>query len=192
MIFAGAWMITEFHWILYIFGVFLVLTGLKMAFFAEHDPDLEKNPLLRYIRRHFPVTDTLVGEKFFVRNGGVLMITPLMLALVLVEISDIIFAVDSIPAIFAITDDPFIVLTSNLFAILGLRAMYFLLADIGDRFSLLKYGLAVILVFIGIKMLIVDWYKIPVMMSLGFVAVTLAISVVVSLWHSKRYPPAAH
>ena len=192
MIFAGAWMIKEFHWILYIFGVFLVLTGLKMAFFAEHDPDLEKNPLLRYIRRHFPVTDTLVGEKFFVRNGGVLMITPLMLALVLVEISDIIFAVDSIPAIFAITDDPFIVLTSNLFAILGLRAMYFLLADIGDRFSLLKYGLAVILVFIGIKMLIVDWYKIPVMMSLGFVAVTLAISVVVSLWHSKRYPPAAH
>jgi len=185
-------MIKEFHWILYIFGVFLILTGLKMAFFAGHEPNLEKNPFIRFIRRHYPVTDTLVGERFFVRNNGVLMMTPLFLALVLVEISDVIFAVDSIPAIFAITSDPFIVLTSNLFAILGLRAMYFLLADIGDRFALLKYGLAVILVFIGCKMLIAHWYKIPVMISLGFVAITLVISVIVSLWHSKRYPPPAH
>jgi len=192
MIFAGAWMIKEFHWILYIFGVFLVLTGLKMAFFAEHDPDLEKNPLLRYMRRHFPVTEKLEGEHFMVRRNGVLMVTPLLLALVLVEISDIIFAVDSIPAVFAITSDPFIVLTSNLFAILGLRAMYFLLADIGDRFSLLKYGLALILVFIGVKMLIAEWYKIPVMLSLGFVALTLAVSVIVSLRYSKNHPPAAH
>lgn len=192
MIFAGAWMIKEFHWILYIFGVFLILTGFKMAFFAEHEPNLEKNPFIRFIRRHYPVTDKLEGEKFFIRNNGVLMMTPLFLALVLVEISDVIFAVDSIPAIFAITSDPFIVLTSNLFAILGLRAMYFLLADIGDRFALLKYGLAVILVFIGSKMLIAYWYKIPVMISLGFVAITLAISVIVSLWHSKRYPPPAH
>ncbi|MBU2098335.1 MAG: TerC family protein [Gammaproteobacteria bacterium] len=192
MIFSGSWLITEFHWILYVFGVFLVLTGLKMAFFAEHEADLAKNPFVRWIRNHYPVTETLEGEKFFVRRQGVLMITPLFLALVMVEISDVIFAVDSIPAVFAITNDPFIVLTSNLFAILGLRAMYFLLADIGDRFAMLKYGLAVILVFIGTKMLIVDWYKIPVLVSLSVVGSILLLSVLFSLWHSKRYPPAAH
>ncbi|MDP1756114.1 MAG: TerC family protein [Pseudohongiella sp.] len=192
MIMAGAWLITEFHWILYVFGVFLILTGLKMAFFAEHDGDLSKNPIIKWIRNHYPVTEQLDGERFFVRHNGVLMITPLFLALVLVEISDVIFAVDSIPAVFAITNDPFIVLTSNLFAILGLRAMYFLLADIGDRFAMLKYGLAVILVFIGIKMLIVDWYKIPVMVSLATVGTVLLVSVIVSLWHSKRFPPQSH
>lgn len=192
MIFSGSWLITEFHWILYVFGVFLILTGLKMAFFAEHEADLAKNPFVRWIRNHYPVTETLEGEKFFVRRQGVLMITPLFLALVMVEISDVIFAVDSIPAVFAITNDPFIVLTSNLFAILGLRAMYFLLADIGDRFAMLKYGLAVILVFIGTKMLIVDWYKIPVLVSLSVVGSILLLSVLFSLWHSKRYPPATH
>ena len=192
MIFSGAWLITEFHWILYVFGVFLILTGIKMAFFAEHEPDLAKNPFVRWIRNHYPVTETLEGEKFFVRRQGVLMVTPLFLALVMVEISDVIFAVDSIPAVFAITNDPFIVLTSNLFAILGLRAMYFLLADIGDRFAMLKYGLAVILVFIGVKMLIVDWYKIPVVISLSFVGAVLLASVLFSLWHSKRHPPVAH
>lgn len=192
MIFSGSWLISEFHWILYVFGGFLVLTGLKMAFFAEHEADLSKNPFIRWIRNHYPVTETLEGERFFVRRQGVLMITPLFLALVLVEISDVIFAVDSIPAVFAITNDPFIVLTSNLFAILGLRAMYFLLADIGDRFSMLKYGLAVILVFIGVKMLIVDWYKIPVAISLGVVGSILLVSVLFSLWHSKRYPPKVH
>lgn len=189
MILAGSWLITEFHWILYIFGVFLIITGIKMAFFGNEDPDLAKNPLIRWIRNHYPVTDTLQGERFFVRHKGVLMMTPLFLALVLVEISDVIFAVDSIPAVFAITSDPFIVLTSNLFAILGLRAMYFLLADIGDRFALLKYGLAIILVFIGTKMLIVEWYKIPVLVSLGIVGLILAASVIISLWHSKRHPP---
>jgi tellurite resistance protein TerC len=132
----------EFHWLLYVFGAFLLVTGIKMAWFSEHDPDLEKNPLIRWIRNHYPVTEKLEGERFFVMRDGVRMMTPLFLALVLVEISDVIFAVDSIPAIFAITTDPFIVLTSNLFAILGLRAMYFLLADLGDRFELLKYGLA--------------------------------------------------
>lgn len=186
MIFAGSWLITEFHWLLYVFGAFLVITGIKMVWFAEHDPDLSKNPFVRWIRNHYPVTDKLEGERFFVMRDGVRMATPLLLALVLVEISDVIFAVDSIPAIFAITTDPFIVLTSNLFAILGLRAMYFLLADLGDRFSLLKYGLAAILVFIGTKMLIVDWVKIPVLVSLGVVAVLLALSVTASLWHSAR------
>lgn len=186
MIFAGSWLITEFHWLLYVFGAFLVITGVKMVWFAEHDPDLSKNPFVRWIRNHYPVTDKLEGERFFVMRDGVRMATPLFLALVLVEISDVIFAVDSIPAIFAITTDPFIVLTSNLFAILGLRAMYFLLADMGDRFSLLKYGLAAILVFIGTKMLIVDWVKIPVLVSLGVVAVLLALSVTASLWHSAR------
>ncbi|WP_418648571.1 TerC family protein [Thauera butanivorans] len=186
MIFAGSWLIAEFHWLLYVFGVFLVITGIKMVWFAEHDPDLDKNPFVRWIRNHYPVTERLEGERFFVVRDGVRMITPLFLALVLVEISDVIFAVDSIPAIFAITTDPFIVLTSNLFAILGLRAMYFLLADLGDRFELLKYGLAAILIFIGTKMLIVEWIKIPVLVSLGVVAVILAIAVGASLWHSAK------
>lgn len=192
MIFAGSWLIAEFHWLLYLFGAFLLVTGIKMAWFAEHDGDLSKNPLVRWIRNHYPVTETLEGERFFVVRQGRRMITPLFLALVLVEISDVIFAVDSIPAIFAITTDPFIVLTSNLFAILGLRAMYFLLADMGDRFELLKYGLAAILVFIGTKMLIVDWYKIPVMVSFAVVASILACSVFASLWHSAhKQAPAA-
>ena len=186
MIFAGSWLITEFHWLLYLFGAFLVITGIKMAWFSEHDPDLEKNPLIRWIRNHYPITDKLEGERFFVMRDGVRMMTPLFLALVLVEISDVIFAVDSIPAIFAITTDPFIVLTSNLFAILGLRAMYFLLADLGDRFELLKYGLAAILVFIGTKMLIVEWVKIPVLVSLSVVATILACSVFASLWYAAR------
>tara|TARA_R110001583_G_scaffold194720_1_gene366430 strand:- start:22397 stop:23335 length:939 start_codon:yes stop_codon:yes gene_type:complete len=186
LIFAGSWLVTEFHWLLYVFGAFLVITGIKMVWFAEHDPNLEKNPFICWIRNHYPITERLEGERFFVMRDGVRMATPLLLALVLVEISDVIFAVDSIPAIFAITTDPFIVLTSNLFAILGLRAMYFLLADLGDRFSLLKYGLAAILIFIGTKMLIVEWVKIPVMVSLGVVAVLLALAVGASLWHSAR------
>ena len=186
MIFAGSWLISEFHWLLYCFGAFLVVTGIKMAWFAEHEANLEKNPLVRWIRRHYPVTATLEGERFFVMRNGVRMMTPLFLTLVLVEISDVIFAVDSIPAIFAITTDPFIVLTSNLFAILGLRAMYFLLADLGNRFELLKYGLAAILVYIGAKMLLIDWIHIPVQVSLLVVAILLSIAVAASLWHSKR------
>ncbi len=186
MILAGSWLVTEFHWVLYIFGIFLIATGIKMVWMSDHDPDLAKNPFVRWIRNHYPVTEKLEGERFFVVRNGMRMATPLFLALVMVEISDVIFAVDSIPAIFAITTDPFIVLTSNLFAILGLRAMYFLMADFGDRFALLKYGLAVILVFIGAKMLIVEWYKIPVVVSLGVVALILVVSVVASLWHSGR------
>ena len=186
MIFVGSWLINEFHWLLYVFGAFLIVTGIKMAWFSEHDPNLEKNPFVRWLRNHYPVTEKLEGERFFVMRDGVRMMTPLFLALVLVEISDVIFAVDSIPAVFAITTDPFIVLTSNLFAILGLRAMYFLLADLGDRFELLKYGLAAILVFIGTKMLIVDWVKIPVLVSLSVVATILACSVFASLWYAAR------
>jgi len=186
MIFAGSWLISEFHWILYIFGAFLVVTGAKMLWLADHDPDLASNPIVRFIRNHYPVTPTLEGERFFVMRDGVRYATPLLLALVLVEISDVVFAVDSIPAIFAITADPFIVLTSNIFAILGLRAMYFLLADLGNRFSLLKYGLAVILIFIGVKMLIVEWFKIPIFVSLGVVAVILAVSVWLSLRRSAN------
>ncbi len=191
MIFAGSWLISEFHWILYLFGAFLVITGIKMVWFAEHDPDLNNNPLIRWIHKHYPVTDQLVGERFLVVRDGVRMMTPLLLALVLVEISDVIFAVDSIPAIFAITTDPFIVLTSNLFAILGLRAMYFLLADLGDRFELLKFGLAAILIFIGVKMLIVDWIQIPVMVSLAVVATILVCAVFASLWYAARKRTAA-
>lgn len=191
MIFAGSWLISEFHWILYLFGVFLVVTGIRMIWATAEAPDLEQNPFVRWIRNHYPITEKLEGERFFVMRNGVRMATPLLLALVLVEISDVVFAVDSIPAIFAITTDPFIVLTSNLFAILGLRAMYFLLADIGDRFELLKYGLAAILVFIGGKMLIVEWYKIPVLFSLGLVASILVVTMVVSLWYTGRKERAA-
>lgn len=186
MIFAGSWLIAEFHWILYLFGVFLILTGIRMAWASDDAPDLTTNPLVRWVKGLYPVTDHLEGERFFVRRDGIRYATPLFLALILVEISDVIFAVDSIPAIFAITIDPFIVLTSNLFAILGLRAMYFLLADIGDRFELLKYGLAVILVFIGVKMLIVEWVHIPVTVSLAVIVSILAISVIASLRYSKK------
>ena len=187
MIFAGAWLIAEFHWVLYLFGLFLLITGVKMWWFADQKPDLANNPLLIWLRSHLRVTDELHGERFFIRRDGLRYATPLFLALVLVEISDLIFAVDSIPAIFAITSDPFIVLTSNIFAILGLRAMYFLLADMADRFSLLKYGLAAVLVFIGVKMLLIDVYKIPVGFSLAVVATFIGISVWLSL---RKQSPA--
>lgn len=181
IIFAGAWLIAQFHWVLYLFGAFLLATGIKMWWFAEAKPDLENNPVLKWLRRHMKVTDSLQGEKFFVMRDGVRHATPLFLALVLVELSDLIFAVDSIPAIFAVTGDPFIVLTSNVFAILGLRAMYFLLADMADRFSLLKYGLAAVLVFIGVKMILIDVYKIPIGFSLAVVATFIGISIGLSL-----------
>ena len=185
MIFAGAWLITQFHWMLYIFGAFLLVTGIKMWWFAEEKPDMANNPLIRWLRGHMKIADELHGEKFFVWKDGVRYATPLFLTLILVEISDLIFAVDSIPAIFAITADPFIVLTSNVFAILGLRAMYFLLADMADRFSLLKYGLAAVLVFIGVKMLLIDLYKIPIGFSLAVVATFIGISIGMSLRKEK-------
>jgi tellurite resistance protein TerC len=192
MIFAGVWLIAKFHWLLYVFGAFLLITGIKMWWFADEKPDLATNPVIRWMRGHMKVTDELHGERFFVmkQEAGtwVRYATPLFLVLVLVEISDLIFAVDSIPAIFAITTDPFIVLTSNVFAILGLRAMYFLLADMADRFSLLKYGLALVLIFIGAKMMLIDLIKIPVMVSLGVVALIIFTSVVLSLRRTAGKP----
>ena len=186
MIFAGAWLISQFHWILYVFGAFLLVTGVKMYWFADEKPDLERNPVVRWLRRHMNISTGFDGQNFFTWQNGVRYATPLFLALVLVEASDLIFAVDSIPAIFAITTDPFIVLTSNIFAILGLRAMYFLLAGVADRFSLLRYGLAVVLMFIGVKMLLIDVYKIPVGFSLAVVAVIIGASVWASLRKEAR------
>jgi len=175
MILIGAWLIKEFHWVLYLFGAFLLATGVKMLVFADANSDLEKNPILKWMRGHMNLTPDFNGEKFWVTRQGVRFYTPLFVVMILIGITDVVFAVDSIPAIFAITEDPFIVMTSNIFAILGLRAMYFLLADLKDRFHLLTYGLGVILVFVGVKMLIVDWIKIPVGTSLGVVGAILAL-----------------
>lgn len=185
MIVAGAWLVQEFHWLLYLFGAFLVGTGIKMLMFAEVEPDMSKNPLVNWFKRHLRLTPDYRGEKFWVYENGVRTFTPLFLVLVMIELSDLIFAVDSIPAIFAITTDPFIVFTSNIFAILGLRAMYFMLAEIAERFHLLKYGLAMVLVFVGAKMLIVDFYKIPVGLSLGIVALIIATFMFASLWVTR-------
>jgi tellurite resistance protein TerC len=185
MILVGSWLISQFHWVLYIFGAFLFLTGVKMWWAAGQEPDLESNPALKLLRRFLPVSKNFDGEKFFTVENGKKIATPLLLVIALVALTDVIFAVDSIPAIFAITMDPFIVLTSNIFAILGLRAMYFLLAAVAAKFHLLSYGLAVVLVFIGTKMMLIDIYKIPVAVSLGVVVVVLAITMV---WSLKTAP----
>ncbi|MBX3647142.1 MAG: TerC family protein [Rhodocyclaceae bacterium] len=186
MILAGAWLVREFSWILYIFGFFLVVTGMRMLVMAEKQPDLEKNPLLKFARRHLRISEVQHGEAFTVTKDGVRYFTPLFLVLILIEASDLVFAVDSIPAIFAITTDPFIVFTSNIFAILGLRALYFLLADVADRFHLLKYGLAMVLAFIGAKMLIAPWYHMPVAASLSIVTVLISASVIASLIATRK------
>jgi TerC family integral membrane protein len=185
---AGAWLVQEFHWILYLFGAFLVITGIKMLMFAEAEPDMSQNPLLNWFKRHLRLTPDYRGEKFWVMENGIRLFTPLFLVLIMIELSDLIFAVDSIPAIFAITTDPFIVFTSNIFAILGLRAMYFMLAGMAERFHLLKYGLAMVLVFVGAKMLIVDFYKIPIGLSLGIVGLIIAIFMFASLWVTRNAP----
>lgn len=182
MIFGGSWLITEFEWLLYIFGAFLLFTGLKMAFAKEDDTAIGDKPLVRWLQSRLRMTDKIESEHFFTRKSGVLYATPLLLVLILVELSDVIFALDSIPAIFAVTTDPFIVLTSNLFAILGLRAMYFLLAGVAERFPMLKYGLSVILVFIGVKMLIMDFIHIPIGVSLGVVGGILALTLIINTW----------
>jgi len=181
MILLGAWLIAEFHWVLYLFGAFLLITGIKMFVFADHEPNLANNPLLKWLKKHVRITDDYHGDRFYIVTKGVRWFTPMFLVLVLIEFSDLIFAMDSIPAIFAVTHDPFIVFTSNIFAILGLRALYFLLADMADRFHLLKYGLALVLIFVGSKMLIVDWFKIPVAVSLGVVIAVLGTSMLLSL-----------
>ena len=188
MILAGAWLIPHFHWILYVFGAFLVLTGIKMWWAAGKPADLEGNPALRLLRRVMPVSQQFDGERFFTLENGRRVATPLLLVVALVGVTDVIFAVDSIPAIFAITLDPFIVLTSNVFAILGLRAMYFLLRAVAGRFHLLTYGLAVILVFIGTKMMLIDIYKIPVLVALGVVVSILAVTMVLSVRTAPATP----
>jgi tellurite resistance protein TerC len=189
MIAVGAQLIKEFHWILYVFGAFLVFTGIRMLMAkSDEHVDLEKNPAVKLARRFFRISPEYDGQKFFTVKNGVRMATPLFLVLVFIEFTDLIFAVDSIPAIFAITTDPFIVFTSNVMAILGLRSMYFLLADIVDRFVYLKTGLAVILAFIGVKLLLLDIFKIPTVVSLAVVVTILAISVVASLIKTAGQP----
>ena len=187
MILVGAWLITQFHWIMYLFGAFLLFTAIKMWWAAGQEPDLANNPALRWIHKHIKLSPSYDGEKFFTMANGAKMATPLLVVILLIGCVDVVFAVDSIPAIFAITTDPFIVLTSNVFAILGLRAMYFLLAGMHERFHLLSYGLAIILGFIGIKMLLIDIYKIPIAWSLGFTITTLVVAIVLS-----RMIPAKH
>jgi tellurite resistance protein TerC len=184
----GAALLHEFHWIIYIFGAFLIFTGIRMAWSQEEQVEPDKNPVVKFFRKFMPVTENFEKDKFFVRHAGKLMATPLFLILLVVESTDLVFAVDSIPAIFAVTDHPFIVYTSNVFAILGLRALYFLLADVMDKFQYLKYGLAAVLTFVGIKMVIVDFYKIPIVVSLGVVAGILAISILASLWKARTAP----
>lgn len=187
MIILGAALIKEFHWIIYIFGAFLIFTGIRMAFHKNEELHPEQNPLIRLLRRIIPVTKTYEGDRFFVRHGGTLMATPLFLVLLMIESTDLIFAVDSIPAIFAVTQDPFLVYTSNVFAILGLRSLYFLLAGVVNKFQYLKLGLSVVLVFVGVKMLLVDTaYAIPTGVSLGVVASILALSIVASLLKSNN------
>lgn len=186
MVFAGSWLVTQFQWLLYIFGAFLLFTGVKMAMAKEDDSAVGDKPVVSWLRKHLRMTDTLQGERFFTRQNGLLYATPMFLVLIMVEISDVIFAVDSIPAIFAVTTDPFIVLTSNLFAILGLRAMYFLLSGVAEKFSLLKYGLAVILIFIGVKMMLIDLFHIPVSLSLGIVAAILLVTILINIWVNRR------
>jgi tellurite resistance protein TerC len=188
LIIVGAALLKEFHWLIYVFGGFLIFTGVRMALSRHEELEPEQNPVLRFFRRMMPVTEKYEGAKFFIRRAGVLMATPLFLVLLVVESTDLVFAIDSIPAIFAVTQDPFIVYTSNVFAILGLRALYFLLADVMEKFQYLKLGLSFVLAFIGVKMILSDIYPIPTVISLLVVASILAISVLASLWKARTAP----
>ena len=185
-IFIGAWFVQEFSWVLYIFGAFLVYTGFKFLKGHDEDPNIEDMALLKWLRKHMRITPQLEGDKFFVRQNGLLWATPLFLVLILVEASDVIFAVDSIPAIFAVTSDPFIVLTANLMAILGLRAMFFLLAGAASKMHYLPYGLGIILLFIGFKMLMLDVFHMPIWISLGFIVIVLSITAWLSIRYNKQ------
>ncbi|MGE0820946.1 MAG: TerC family protein [Candidatus Binatia bacterium] len=182
---AGAVLIQQFHWIMYVFGAFLVVTGIKLFFQRETEPHPEQNFFVRLFVRWVPSISTYEGARFFIRKEGRRYATPLLLVLVVIEVTDLIFAVDSIPAIFAVTSDPFIVYTSNIFAILGLRSLYFLLAGAMRQFNYLKVGLALVLVFVGIKMLIIDVYKIPIALSLGVIATLIGGAIVSSLWQPQ-------
>ncbi|MEQ0558018.1 TerC family protein [Amycolatopsis sp. NEAU-NG30] len=182
---AGSVLIASFAWILYVFGAFLVLTGIRMALHRDETVDYDKNVVLRAFRRIVPSTDRLHGKKFLVREAGRWVATPLLTVLVLIEVTDVVFAVDSIPAIFAVTQEPFLVFTSNAFAILGLRAMYFLLADLMHRFVYLKIGLALVLVWVGVKMLLLEVVKIPTPLSLAVVAAILATAIAAGLLRTR-------
>ncbi|MEK5755369.1 TerC family protein [Acinetobacter variabilis] len=191
-IFIGAWFVQEFSWILYIFGAFLVYTGFKfLRGQGEEHTNIEDMAVLKWLRKHIRITPQMHGDKFFIRQNGVLWATPLFLVLILVEASDVIFAVDSIPAIFAVTTDPFIVLTANLMAILGLRAMFFLLAGAASKMYYLPYGLGIILVFIGFKMLMLEVFHMPIWISLSFIVIVLTITAWLSIRHSKKYNETA-
>jgi tellurite resistance protein TerC len=188
---AGGALLQAFHWTIYLFGGLLLVTGVKLLRQKEGDIHPERNPVVQLIARAFPVSTAATGERFFVREAGRWAITPLFMALVTVEVSDLVFAVDSIPAIFAITTDPFIVFTSNIFAILGLRSLYFLLAGMIGRFRYLNVGLAAVLIFVGAKMMLVEWIKLPIVVSLGVVAGLLTLSVVASILRSGGPPEEA-
>lgn len=191
-IFIGAWFVQEFSWVLYIFGAFLLYTGFKFLQGQEQQSNIEDMSLLKWLRKHIRITPQLDGHKFFVRQNGLLWATPLFLVLLLVEVSDVIFAVDSIPAIFAVTSDPFIVLTANLMAILGLRAMFFLLAGAATKMHYLPYGLGIILIFIGFKMLMLDVFHMPIWLSLGFIIITLAITAGLSIRYNQKQAQLKH
>lgn len=186
MIYLGVWVVRELHWILYLFGAFLIFSGIKMFLVEVDQQNLANNALLIWLRRHIRITDQFHGEKFFIKSNFLWYATPLFLALIFIEVSDVIFALDSIPAIFAITNDPFIIFTSNIFAILGLRALYFLLVNMAARFYLLKYAVALIIVFVGTKMLIEHWVQISTLFTLCVVVSVLAGTVILSfLMHKK-------
>lgn len=190
LIAVGATLIEEFHWIIYIFGAFLIFTGIRMARHTDEEIHPDQNPVVRLFRRLMPVSSEYHKDHFFVRQAGRLAATPLFIVLLIVESTDLVFAVDSIPAIFAVTTDPFLVYTSNVFAILGLRSLYFLLSGVMDKFYYLKLGLSAVLTFVGVKMVIVDFYKIPTLVSLGVVAGILTIAVIASLLRAQRIEKA--
>ena len=183
---AGITLLEKFHWLIYVFGAFLILTGIKMAWAHGKEMDLNANPALKFFRKWVPMTEKLDGEKFFTVENGKKLATPLFTALIIVEFTDVIFAVDSIPAILAITKDPFIVYTSNIFAILGLRSLYFALAGILKYFRFLHYGLSIVLVFVGSKMLISEFYKVPILASLGVIATVILVSIVLSIFIPEK------
>lgn len=188
LIAVGAVLLEEFHWILYLFGVFLIFTGIRMGLQKETEVHPERNPLLKLVRRIVPVTDDYEYDRFAVRRAGQFMVTPLLLVLLIIESTDLIFAVDSIPAVFAVTSDPFIVYTSNVFAILGLRSLYFVFANVIDKFYYLKLGLAVILSYVGVKMVLADIYPIPTFLSLAIIALVLALAIGASVIRARRLP----
>ncbi len=187
---AGVALISKFHWIIFVFGAFLVFTGVKMVFTKDKEVHPEKNPLIRLLRRFMPISNDYEGGKFLIRRNGIILATPLMVVLLVIETTDVIFAVDSIPAILAITTDPFIVFSSNLFAIMGLRSLFFALAGVVKRFHYIHYGLAAILVFVGVKMLVSDFYKLPSAAALAAVAAILSLSMIASvLWPRRLQDP---